>query len=162
MVHLLLTFVILFRIFKGMNGFQKKLEDFLRGRHGSDQLSFTLSLLGLVLVFCSPAFSSQGLRTTLSFLGIALVIYSVFRVFSKDDAARTKENEAFMRLCRRDGATAARRRAEKERKARMKEKLKTHELFYCPKCKAACYVPKGKGKVRITCPKCGEKFIGKT
>ena len=139
MVHLLLTFVILFRIFRSMNGFQKKLEDFLRGRHGSDQLSFTLSLLGLVLVFCSPAFNSQGLRTTLSFLGIALVIYSVFRVFSKDDAARTKENEAFMR-----------------------QKLKTHELFYCPKCKAACYVPKGKGKVRITCPKCGEKFIGKT
>ena len=112
MVHLLLTFVILFRIFRSMNGFQKKLEDFLRGRHGSDQLSFTLSLLGLVLVFCSPAFSSQGLRTTLSFLGIALVIYSVFRVFSKDDAARTKENEAFMRPFRRDGAAAARRRAE--------------------------------------------------
>ena len=58
--------------------------------------------------------------------------------------------------------TNSEKRIEKEKKRRMKEKLKTHELFYCPKCHASCFVPKGKGKVRITCPKCGEKFIGKT
>ena len=52
--------------------------------------------------------------------------------------------------------------AEKAKKKALKEKLKTHEMFYCPKCKASCFVPRGKGKVRITCPKCGAKFIGKT
>ena len=145
-----------------MNDFKRKMEEFLQGRHGSDQLSFTLSLLGLVLVFCSPAFTSQTLRGTLSILGLGLVIYSLWRVLSKDDARRTRENEAFMRIFRRGGSGAQKRRAEKEKKRRMKEKLKTHELFYCPKCKAACFVPKGKGKVRITCPKCGEKFLGET
>ena len=98
----------------------------------------------------------------------ALIIWSVFRVLSRDDARRTKENEAFMSLFRRTGSSEGRRRKaelrrqEKEKKRRLKEKLKTHEMFYCPKCKAACFVPRGKGKVRITCPKCGEKFIGKT
>lgn len=145
-----------------MNDFQRKLEEFFRGRHGSDQLSFALSMLGLVLVVCSPALTNENARMTLSVIGLALVIWAVWRIFSKNDQARTKENDAFMRFFRRDGKKAEARRLEKEKKKRLKEKLKKHEMFYCPKCKAACFVPKGKGKVRITCPKCGEKFIGKT
>lgn len=145
-----------------MNDFQRKIEEFFRGRHGSDQLSFTLSLIGLILVFCSPAFTNQDVRLLFSAVGMALIIFAVFRVFSKNEARRRRENDVFMSFFRRDSAKAERRKAEKEKKRKMKEKLKTHELFYCPKCKAACFVPKGKGKIRITCPKCGEKFIGKT
>lgn len=145
-----------------MNDFQRKIEEFFRGRHGSDQLSFTLSLIGLILVFCSPAFTNQDVRLLFSAVGMALIIFAVFRVFSKNEARRIRENDVFMSFFRRDSAKSERRKAEKEKKRKMKEKLKTHELFYCPKCKAACFVPKGKGKIRITCPKCGEKFIGKT
>lgn len=147
-----------------MNDFKRKIEEFLSGRHGSDQLSFTLSLAGLILVFCSPAFTSQDVRTIFSLLGMGLIIYSIFRVFSKDDAKRTRENQAFVNFFTRGGnnAKAQERKARREQKKRLKEKLKTHVMFYCPKCKASCFVPKGKGKIRITCPKCGEKFIGKT
>ena len=45
-----------------MDDFRRKIEEFLNGRHGSDQLSFTLSIAGLVLVFCSPAFTNQDIR----------------------------------------------------------------------------------------------------
>ena len=164
-----------------MDDFKRKIEEFFSGRHGSDQLSFAMSLAGLVLVVCSPAFENDDVHMLLSAVGLALIIWSVFRVLSRDDARRTKENEAFMSLFsrrtkeneafmslfRRTPSPERRhkaelRRQEKERKRRLKEKLKTHEMFYCPKCKAACFVPRGKGKVRITCPKCGEKFIGKT
>lgn len=161
----MLTFVQLFSIFLAMSDFQRKLEEFFRGRHGSDQLSFTLSLAGLVLVFCSPAFTNQDLRMAFSIVGLALIIWAVFRVFSRNEARRARENEVFLGFFRRSGSTSARaqaRKVEKEKKRRLKEKLKTHEMFYCPKCGASCFVPKGKGKVRITCPKCGEKFIGKT
>lgn len=150
-----------------MDDFKRRIEEFFSGRHGSDQLSFAMSLAGLVLVVCSPAFENDDVHMLLSAVGLALIIWSVFRVLSRDDARRTKENDAFMSLFRRTPSPERRhkaelRRQEKERKRRLKEKLKTHEMFYCPKCKAACFVPRGKGKVRITCPKCGEKFIGKT
>lgn len=150
-----------------MDDFRRKIEEFLNGRHGSDQLSFTLSIAGLVLVFCSPAFTNQDIRMFLSLAGFALIVWSVFRVLSRDDAKRTKENEAFLSFFKMKknparSEKARQRELEKEKKRKLKEKLKTHEMFYCPKCKAACFVPKGKGKVRITCPKCGEKFIGKT
>lgn len=163
----MLTFVELFSIFPLMDDFKRKIEEFFSGRHGSDQLSFAMSLAGLVLVVCSPAFENDDVHMLLSAVGLALIIWSVFRVLSRDDARRTKENEAFMSLFRRTPSPERRhkaelRRQEKEKKRRLKEKLKTHEMFYCPKCKAACFVPRGKGKVRITCPKCGEKFIGKT
>ena len=146
-----------------MDDFKRKIEEFFSGRHGSDQLSFAMSLAGLVLVVCSPAFENDDVHMLLSAVGLALIIWSVFRVLSRDDARRTKENEAFMSLFRRTPSPERRHKDElQERKRRLKEKLKTHEMFYCPKCKAACFVPRGKGRVRITCPKCGEKFIGKT
>ncbi len=34
-----------------------------------------------------------------------------------------------------------------------------YNFFTCPRCRAALRVPKGKGRIKITCPKCGEKFL---
>jgi len=101
-------------------------------------------------------------------VGILPLILAVSRMFSKDISKRQAENRKFLSIFkgRKSDAEKSRIKAEKEAKKekekRLKEKLKTHEMFYCPGCKTACFVPKGKGKVRITCPKCGEKFIGKT
>lgn len=147
-----------------MNRFQQFMENLLRGRHGTDQLSLFLSLLGLVLIVGGPAFG-EPVTSVLYLIGAVSLGFSVFRVFSRNNSARDKENNRFLSIFKRSGASsakAAERQREKEKKRRLKEKLKTHEMFYCPKCKTACFVPKGKGKIRITCPKCGEKFIGKT
>ena len=130
-----------------MDDFKRKIEEFFSGRHGSDQLSFAMSLAGLVLVVCSPAFENDDVHMLLSAVGLALIIWSVFRVLSRDDARRTKENEAFMSLFRRTPSPERRhkaelRRQEKEKKRRLKEKLKTHEMkrrysrYYCGLCKA--------------------------
>lgn len=152
-----------------MNSLQKWLDDFLRGRHGADQLSFTLSLAGLALVFCAPALSNSDAKAALSVAGVVLVAIAAWRALSRDDAARTWENNAFVNFftgnrgaTKRTRPSAEARRAEKERRRKIREKLKTHEMFRCPKCGASCFVPKGKGRVRITCPKCGEKFLGET
>ena len=101
-------------------------------------------------------------------VGILPLIFAVSRMFSKDISKRQAENQKFLSIFKGGKSDAERARikaekeAKKEKEKRLKEKLKTHEMFYCPGCKTACFVPKGKGKVRITCPKCGEKFIGKT
>lgn len=153
------------RIFSLMNKIQQFLNNLLQGRHGADELSMFLSILGLVLIVGAPAFTGS-VYTILVLLGVAALGASLFRVFSKNTEQRNRENYAFTSFFRRGGAEREKKRAarvaEKEKKRRLKEKLKTHEMFYCPKCNTACFVPKGKGKVRITCPKCGEKFIGKT
>ena len=90
------------------------------------------------------------------------LVLSIYRVFSKDKSKRYQENYKFKSLFNSNSQKKSEREAAKAKKKALKEKLKTHEMFYCPKCKASCFVPKGKGKIRITCPKCGEKFIGKT
>ena len=142
-----------------MNKFQQFLENLLKGRHGTDQLSMFLSLLGLILVVGGAAFS-EPVTSVMTAVGVVSLGVSIFRVFSRNNEARDKENRRFLSIFK--GLSSGKRKAEKEKKRKLKEKLKTHEMFYCPKCKTACFVPKGKGKVRITCPKCGEKFIGKT
>ena len=142
-----------------MNKFQQFLENLLKGRHGTDQLSMFLSLLGLILVVGGAAFS-EPITSVMTAVGVVSLGVSIFRVFSRNNEARDKENRRFLSIFK--GHSSDKRKTEKEKKRKLKEKLKTHEMFYCPKCKTACFVPKGKGKVRITCPKCGEKFIGKT
>ena len=36
-----------------------------------------------------------------------------------------------------------------------------HKYYHCPQCSKMLRVPKGKGKIAISCPKCKEKFIKK-
>ena len=38
---------------------------------------------------------------------------------------------------------------------------KTHKIMRCPGCGEKLRVPKGAGKINITCPHCGTKFIKK-
>jgi len=39
---------------------------------------------------------------------------------------------------------------------------RSHRYYSCPRCRQPVRVPRGKGKISITCPKCSEKFIKKT
>ena len=145
-----------------MNKFQKMMEDFLKDRNGADELALFLSVVGLIAIVGAGAFSYPYVTPILTLLGVAALAGSIFRILSKDKNKRYRENYKFRHLFTGDPAAKQTKEAEKAKKKALKEKLKTHEMFYCPKCKASCFVPRGKGKVRITCPKCGEKFIGKT
>ncbi len=165
-----------------MDDFKRKIEEFFRNRYGTDHLSVFMSVSGLILIFGATSFSSAELSSFISILGMVLLVLSTLRVLSTNIEQRRKENSVFLSFFGKKDASSkysdfsyekSEKREEKERKARekeakkqqkklLKEKLKTHALFYCPSCKCKCFVPKGKGKVRITCPKCGEKFIGKT
>jgi hypothetical protein len=121
------------------------------GRHGSDRLSVFLLIIALVLTVFADLFKLTFLKYT-SFLIMAIGIY---RVLSKNTVKRRMENYKFVML------TTHIQSSFKNIQTRIKDS-KTHRHFSCPSCKATLRLPKGKGKIMITCPKCRKEFSKKT
>ena len=132
---------------------------FMYGRNGVDQLNMVLlwgsvavSLVSSLISGISDAFAVVGM--VIYYLSIAMWIVALFRMFSKNLYKRREENSKWLRFwwkVKNAGKGAKERHADK-----------AHKYFTCKKCKAVCRVPVGKGKVVITCPRCGNKIEGKT
>ena len=121
------------------------------GRYGTDQLGFFTLLLMLILnmVF---AFTGWDAFYILSF---ALAILSIFRIFSKNVSKRYEENQKFLQM------TAPVRSFFSAKTAGLLD-LRTHRHFRCPQCKQKIRVPRGKGNIQITYPKCRHEFVKKS
>ena len=119
-----------------------KLYDFMRGRYGSDELSWITAILGIILLI---VFSFMEVW----FIAIPLVLFGVviFRTLSRDVATRQKENEIFANVC------AAPVRFVKLNKNKIRD-LNTHVYFKCPSCGRVLRVPRGRGELKISCPVC--------
>lgn len=126
-----------------MNGFRK----FMLGRYGGDQFCFFLIISSFVLSVIFM-FIPVPYLFLLTYVPLA---FSIFRMFSKNISKRQQENFKFLRF------TQPMRSFFYSLRARIKGS-KTHRYYRCPKCKQTLRVPKGKGKISITCAKCGHKF----
>ena len=121
------------------------------GRYGTDQLGFVTLFLVLIL---NIVFTFTG-WDILYVLGIMLTVVCIWRIFSKNISRRYAENQKFLQM------TAPVRNAAIRWIAQMRD-LKTHRHYRCPECRQKIRVPKGKGKIQITCPKCHHEFVKKT
>ena len=126
----------------------------MAGRYGADQFGRFLSGAALVLLIVN-LFVRGVVGQILYFLVLAVLVYNIFRMFSKNTAARYKENVTYLKVKNRVVGWYANLRR------RIRES-KTHRFYKCPTCKTTVRVPKGKGKIRITCPKCGASFVRKS
>ena len=127
------------------------LRNFLYGRHGSDALSFALMILFIIL-----SILGQLLRwPVLYFLAYIPLILCFYRMLSRNHERRYRENEAFLKFWRPICHWFS------VRKNRAMDS-KTHRYYKCPQCKQTLRVPRGKGKIEISCPKCGKTFVKKT
>lgn len=124
---------------------------FMQGRNGMDELARMQSWLVLILLFIG-VFTRIGI---FSLLALVLMIYMYVRVFSKNTAKRYEENQKY--LNRRYNRTVAWNRFKKHM-----AQAKDYRFFKCPMCRQQVRVPRGHGKIEITCPKCREKFIRRT
>lgn len=127
------------------------LRRFMAGRYGSDQLNNALLLLSLLLIVVEWI-------TRWNWMGIfvlALLILCYFRMFSRNIQARYAENQWFLQ---RWGPISTRLR---NMLLRFQDR-KTHRYFKCPQCKKRLRVPRGRGKINITCPHCHHQFIRKS
>lgn len=127
---------------------------FMAGRYGSDDLNKFL-LIVFVAVFIISLFAKGTFRSLLSIVLLAIVFVSYFRMFSKNIYKRSSENAKYLSV-RRNVFTKLKN--VKERFVQRKD----YKFFTCPSCKATLRVPKGHGKIKIVCRRCGNSFIGKS
>ncbi len=127
------------------------LRNFMIGRYGPDQLNIALLIFALLLGFLGSILSLG----VITIIGDIVLIYTLFRMFSKNIPARRRENDKFIKLWWPV-------KTKLKNKAVQFKSRKNYRFFKCPECKKTLRVPRGKGKIQITCPKCGERFIKKT
>ena len=123
----------------------------MMGRYGPDHLNIAMIVLSLALQLLYGIVNLQSL-IYLSYIIIALAL---FRLLSRNIARRRAENDRFIRYWWPIRTRLGRSWANIKHR-------KTHRFIKCQGCSNTLRVPKGKGKLQITCPKCGERFIKKT
>ncbi len=134
-----------------MDKWKRKFENFMQGRNGVDELGQFLTLTSVIVLLLGALVRNF----LLSLLACALLIYAYFRVFSKKLSKRQEENRTYL-------AEREHIRFKLQTKKLHLSMRKTHRYFKCKKCKKKLRVPRGKGKIEVTCPHCGEKFITRT
>ena len=128
---------------------RERLSTFFSGRTGTDELNRFLSIMALVLVILGRFVSF------LNSLGLVLLIFCLIRMFSKNLYKRSQENRAYL-----EKRTTFLNWFKKTKRRVLQ--TKTHHFYKCSSCKAELRVPRGKGKISITCPKCHNVFTKKS
>lgn len=121
-----------------------KFQNFMMGRNGLDETAKYTYIAGLVIYVIS-LFTGSSL---LYYLATFMLLYGLFRVFSRNVAARRSENRKFL-----DEVNLQKQRFEQR---------KEYRIFKCKGCGRKIRVPRGKGKVEVTCPICGNKEVHRT
>ncbi|MBR2957956.1 MAG: hypothetical protein IKC20_06865, partial [Clostridia bacterium] len=124
---------------------------FMMGRYGPDELTAAIIILGCVFTFLS---NFRPLRF-MYFIGMLVMAAAIWRTLSKNIDARTRERLWFLRVIEKP-------KAEFKLLSNKIRDRKTHRYFKCKNCGASLRVPKGRGKISVTCPKCRVKTQKKT
>ena len=119
------------------------LRNFMMGRYGTDRLNMVILSVGLVASLLSVILRAPVMDLVLFVLSYGMMFWAIFRTLSRNTYKRYQENRKFLQLV-----------------GRIKDR--EHRYFDCPKCRQLVRVPRGKGKIAITCPRCREKFVKKT
>lgn len=130
---------------------RERMQGFMAGRYGTDQLSKLILWISLACL----AVSMFTRLNVFYILGLVLLIYTYYRMFSRNVAKRYAENQKYLNW--RYGFAVRRNK----RKVHW-EQRKIYRFYKCPQCRQKVRVPRGKGKVAITCPKCRMEFVRKS
>lgn len=128
----------------------------MAGRYGNDQLGNFLFAVYLLLFVLQLVFRTTVISPVCILLSYLVIILYFFRCLSRNIYKRQMENQKFLK------AWNPVKNYFKFCRLRMKERSGTKKLYRCPKCHQTIRVPKGRGKIAISCPKCRFEFIKKT
>ncbi len=127
---------------------------FMAGRYGVDAFGKFLNIVSIILLIIA-LFSRWSI---FYLLGVIIIIYEYFRMFSRNIQKRYQENQKYLTLKYKLVIKFGKIKSIFKPRA----DAKTHKVFKCPDCKQKVRVPKGKGRIEITCPKCKNKFVKKS
>lgn len=119
------------------------LRRFMMGRYGTDKLNMVILGAGLIACIISMFIHFAPINLLLTLISYVFMGWAIFRSLSRNTYKRYQENRKYLMLVQRF-------------------KDREHRYFDCPRCRQQVRVPRGKGKIAISCPKCKEKFIRKT
>lgn len=139
------------RLREMLQRFSLKIQQFMAGRYGTDQFTLFLIIISMVFTFFGRFRPIQFLY----FIGGATIYYALFRTLSKNYEKRRKELNWYLRWSEKP-------RAEMKLLGNKLRDRSTHKYFKCKECKTVLRVPKNRGKIEITCPKCRAKTVKKT
>lgn len=129
---------------------REKLQRFMYGRYGNDRFNQFLMIMALVCLVLSffglPFFY---------LIALALMVYTYYRMFSRQIGKRTAENQWYWKK-------EMKVRGLFQKKIRELKQLKQYHIYKCPNCKQKLRVPRGRGRVSVRCKKCGTEFIKKS
>lgn len=127
-----------------------KIARMMQGRYGAmDQLNKLINIIILILLIAN-LFIKPEYRLYLNQVISILIIYYGYRIFSRNITKRIKENQWYL------NKTSGLRRLITRNKRNLKDK--NYKYIKCENCKQELRVPKHKGKIKVTCKKCGHKF----
>lgn len=153
-----------------MNKINAWLYNFMRGRYGFDQLGRTLSVCFITLWIFSIIFGVSAnlfgrwaawASSMLNWAGLIVLVVMVFRIMSRNTTKRSAENEAYLnwRSRRKNRKNSSSKDISSKKN---KKNTKDYKYLTCAFCGQQMRVPKGKGKIAVKCPSCGEKTIVKS
>ena len=119
------------------------LQRFMMGRYGNDILNMWVLGAGVIACLVSMLIPITLVDLILTLFSYSCMFVAIGRTLSRNTYKRYQENRKYLTLVE-----------------RLKDR--EHRNFECPRCRQPVRVPRGKGKIAITCPKCKEKFIKKT
>lgn len=128
-----------------------QLRKFMYGRYGFDQCSQALVICSLI----ASLIGSIARSSLLIYVSYIPLFYAIYRILSKNINKRTQENYKFL-----EWSNSVKNKFRKSKQSM--NGTKTHKYYNCPRCKQKIRIPKGKGKICITCPKCKTEFIKRT
>ncbi len=133
---------------------RQRILQFMAGRNGNDALNRFLIAVDLLLLLFSlvlPGFFGRLFYP----LFLALLVFTYYRMFSRNLYKRQAENAWYWK---KRNAFVASLRLLKERWVQRKD----YCFFSCPSCHTTLRVPRGRGKLKIVCRKCGASFVRKS
>ena len=124
---------------------------FMYGRYGNDALTKFLLILALILMVISWIPSLWWVYL----LALAVMLWSLFRTFSRRFDKRRRELERYLKIQKPIVIFF------KLSRNKWRDR-KTHVYFKCKKCKAVLRVPKGKGSIVVICTRCKDRIEKET
>ncbi len=129
--------------------FRDKFQRFMQGRYGTDDLGKFTIYAGMIFCILS-LFTRNGI---INILATIFLVISYVRMFSRKIYKRHAENQKYL---------AMKNKVVHALHLERLGQMKYYCFFKCPTCKQTVRVPRGKGKIKIHCPKCHTDFIKKS